>query len=237
MAVWKYVSNQFEVATQANFKKMLSLSADHDSRLNERKTEPGIAPLYTRYHPIAEAYSAAYIAWDAAGGTGEGETASVQSQLDLLSSTKARQWDVQTQAVFDAKSATYKAIWPDGRGPLQDGTIEQRIAAVKSLHDRMLPHAATLPATLLADVLGFHAGVVALRNEQQGQQGAVAALSTALETARKTAATLMYGNLGVLMDLYRENPAAIEDFWDLSLIREKGSDPEEPPTPPTPPAA
>ncbi|MDX2081111.1 MAG: hypothetical protein SFU53_10030 [Terrimicrobiaceae bacterium] len=234
MAVWKYVSNQFAVATENNFKKMFSLSADHDSRLDARKAEPGIAPLYVRFHPIAEAYSAAYIAWDAAGGTGEGETASVQSQLNLLSSTKVRQWDVQTQGVFDAKSPTYKSIWPDGRGPLQDGTIEQRIAAVKSLHDRMLPHAATLPAVLLADVLGFHTGIVALRNEQQGQQGAVAALSTALESARQSTATMMYGNLGVLMDLYRENPAAIEDFWDLSLIRETGGSDEEEPTPTLP---
>lgn len=235
MVVWKYVSNQFEVATQASFKKMLSLSADHDSRLDERKTEPGIAALYARFHPAAEAYSAAYIAWDATGGSGEGRTASVQEQLDLLSSTKARQWDVKTQGVFDARSPQYKSIWPDGREPLHQGSIELRIASVKSLYERMLPHAAALPAGLLSDVLGFHAGVLALRNEQQGQQGAVAALSTALETARKNVATLMYGNLGVLMDLHRENPSAIEDFWDLSLIRTTGSDEDESAAPqPTP---
>lgn len=45
-------------------------------------------------------------------------------------------------------------------------------------------------------------------------------------------ATLLYGNLGLLMDLFRENPEAAADFFDLSLIRENGAAEEPAPAPP-----
>jgi hypothetical protein len=130
----------------------------------------------------------------------------------------------------------HTAIFPQGRAPLQRGTLEQRIAAVLSLHGRMQNYVATLGAPLLAEVLGFHAQLLALRNKQQSEQGGVDADSTALEAARVAAAEMMYGNLGVLMDAFRASPEAVADFFDLSLIRETGGEDEDAnaPTPPAP---
>lgn len=230
MKTWGFLLNQFANATAGSFRKMLLLSADHAARLAARAAEPGIAVLNTRYAPLHAAYATAYGKWDAATGSQEARTAAVTAQLDLLSSTKARQWDVRTQAAYDAKSPEYKAVWPDGRSPLQNGAIDLRISAVDALHTRMLPCAAALGAPLLAEVAGFYATLLALRATQQGGEGQASADSTALEAARVTAAVMMYGNLGVLMDLYRATPEAVADYWDLSLIREGGAA-EPPPTP------
>ncbi len=220
---WKYLDNQFAVVTRDSFKRMLIIATDHDSRLDGRKAEPAIAPLAARFHPVYEAYAAAYSAWSASSGSQQGGTAAVESQIDLLSSTKARQWDVKTQASFDARTPEYLAIWPDGRGALQSGAIDQRIAAVKSLHGRMVPFTATLGAPLLAEILAYHAVVLALRNTQQGKLGATDADSTALETARLATAEMLYGNLGLLMNAFRANPDAVTDFFDLAIIRDAGA--------------
>ena len=39
------------------------------------------------------------------------------------------------------------------------------------------------------------------------------------EQARMTAAEVMYGNLGVLMNKFRDNPVQVEEYFDLSIIR------------------
>jgi hypothetical protein len=219
-STWKYLDNQFDNATAESYRRMFILCTDHDSRLDGRKSEPAIAPLAVRFHPVYEAYAVAYSQWTAASGATRGGVAAVQAQLDLLSSTKARQWDVKTLAVFDSGTPEHTAIWPDGRGPLQTGAIDPRIAAVKALHTRMQPHAAALGAPLLAEVLAFHAVLLALRNTQQGREGAKDADTTALEAARVATAEMMYGNLGLLMDAFRATPAAVADFFDLSIIRD-----------------
>lgn len=46
--------------------------------------------------------------------------------------------------------------------------------------------------------------------------------SDQLELARLALCTMMYGNLGVLMDKYRETPLVVENFWQLDLIRRTG---------------
>ena len=234
MNTWKYLVNQFAVATEGTFRKMLILSTDHAAKLLARAAEPGIGPLHTRYAPIHAAYAAAYTAWNAHSGSREGGTAAVNAQLDILSSTKARQWDIRTQSTFDAATPEYVAIWPTGRGPLQGGPIDTRIAAIDALHTRMAPYAAALGAALPAEVAAFHAVALALRETQQGGEGSVSADSTALEAARLATAEMLYGNLGALMDLFRAGPEAAADFYDLALIRTGGDAAPEPPAPPAP---
>jgi hypothetical protein len=86
---------------------------------------------------------------------------------------------------------------------------------------------------LLAEIAAFHSVVVTLRETQQGGDGRPDADSSALEAARLACAEMLYGNLGVLMDLYRATPLAVGDFYDLSIIRDGGSGVVEPPAPPT----
>jgi len=230
---WRFTENQFANATRGSFKKMLTFCADHDAKLFGRQGEADILPLYTRFHPQYLAYSSAYAVWQASRGSYAGGTDAMQQKLEELESVKARQWDVKVQTVFDKGTPQYTAIFPNGRAPFQSGTMDQQISAVETLHEQMVVAGAALPAALVTEVGDYHTTLVTLRTAQQAKEGAADDGSTFLETTRVATAALLYGNLGLLMDIYRETPDRITDFYELSIIRRKADeDEEEDPVPP-----
>lgn len=74
------------------------------------------------------------------------------------------------------------------------------------------------------------------KGKTQGQEGAANTASTAVEAQRIASANVMYQNLGRLMEKFVLVPTKIEDYFDMSYIRDGASAPPEvPPVPPVPP--
>src|SRR3989304_2874521 len=192
--IWKYLQNQFLVATRKNFKKALKLSNYHDALLKKAMNtdpDPDWAFLYNRYNPLHLAYTSAYTAWKNAGGTQEGQTLNLD-QLLLLLVTKVDKWDVQVQNGFGKTSPDYKKIFPDGRAPFNSGAINTRIIAVQTLGVALTPYAA------------------------------LAAVKTQGKKKNKNptpAMTMQYGNLGFLTNKYMNNPLTIAPFFELAELR------------------
>ncbi len=61
------------------------------------------------------------------------------------------------------------------------------------------------------------------------------AAGTALEAQRVASANLLCQNLGRLMEKFFSLPSKIEDYFDMSYIRDGATPPpEDPPAPPVP---
>lgn len=217
---WHYLSNQFEQATRTSFKRCNILNNDHLSKLTSEGADPTIADLVTRTTPLSTAYSSAYSVWISASATYKGHTQLVDGLLSQLSSTKIKQWDIQIQGQHLEGTPEYTMILPDRRQPFQQGTKDDRLSEVEALATRLLDYPAL--AATQTDVDAFATLLRTARDNQQQREQLAAMASDQLEVARLALCTIMYGNLGVLMDKYRATPNMVENFWQLDLIRRTG---------------
>lgn len=214
---WHYLENQFDNATETSNKLMNIINADHYAKLQAQAADPDIAALVARTTAPHDAFIAAYTDWLTAKGIYKGETSRLDNYVEDLRKIKIKQWDIQIQQVFIEGTPDYVAILPNGRKPFQSGGIDQRIAQVQALANRL----STYPGLAITrtDVLAFLATFTAERDIQQQKEELVANASDILETARKAIALMMYKNLGRLMNKYAANTDYISNFWELSLLR------------------
>lgn len=219
---WKYVDNQFDVATKDSYKKMSILAPDHLARLEAGQADPDVAVLLTRTNPVVLNYMTKYSSRIAVARLYKGSTASVDSLLETLKDVKTKQWDAQVQSVHLEGTPDYIAIFPSGRTPFQTGGKDQRILEVAALEERLTGYAAL--AATRTDVHNFYVSINTARDTQQQKEGTVGASSDDLEEARLAVAVMFYGNLGVLMDKFKDNPLMITRFWQLSLFRDTNGD-------------
>ncbi|MCF8257026.1 MAG: carboxypeptidase-like regulatory domain-containing protein [Flavobacteriales bacterium] len=217
---WHYINNQFDQATRNSFKRCNILNNDHQSKLTSEQADPVIGGLVTRTAPLSSTYSGRYSTWISASATYKGHTKLVDNLLLELSSLKIKQWDIQIQGQHLEGTAEYMMILPKRRIPFQNGTKDGQLSEVEALAERLLAYPA-LSATQ-TDVDTFAIAMRTARDNQQQKEQLVSMASDMLEQARLALCTMMYGNLGVLMDKYRDTPNMIENFWQLDLIRNTG---------------
>lgn len=90
--------------------------------------------------------------------------------------------------------------------------------------------------TLAAAVGTYHTEMKTLRDNQQTAEQSVDNAAANLELLRLTLAALIYKNLGRLMEKFSDTPVRIEDYYDMSYIRDgAAAPPEDVPPPVVPP--
>ena len=217
MAEWSYLQNQFDNSTEGSFVLMLNLSNDHVAKLEAQQADTDIAALLARTQPLHLAYSKGYSTWKSATAIRKGATLKIDLLLAELSSLKIKQWDIQIQGKYLDGTPEYMTLLPEKRGPFQKGAKDERINAVDALSLRLGDYPAL--ATTLADVDAFKTQLLDARDEQQQKEQLIEQGSDDLEAIRIELATMMYGNLGVLMDKYRNTPDYINNYWEVSLMQ------------------
>ncbi|MCB0755978.1 MAG: hypothetical protein H6603_01675 [Flavobacteriales bacterium] len=217
MSEWIYLQNQFNNSTKQSYVLMLALGNDHTAKLEAQQADADIAALLARTEPLNTDYNKVFTQWRSATAVRKGATLKIDQLLAELSSTKIKQWDIQIQGQFLDGTPEYMALLPEKRGPFQSGPKDQRINAVSGLELRLAAY--PVLAATEADVNAFKAQLEQARDEQQQKEQLIAQGSDDLEAARVKLATMMYGNLGVLMDKYRDAPDYINNFWEVSLMQ------------------
>lgn len=217
MENWPYINNQFDNSTKESFVLMLILSNDHTAKLTAQAADPEIDDLLTRTAPLDDAYTTGYSAWKNAVGIRKGSTLRVEQLLAELSGTRIKQWDIQIQAVYIEGTPEHMSILPGRRGPFQHGGIDERLNEVKGLGTRLADYPAL--AATKTNVDAFYTTLKSARDTQQLQEQLIAQSSSELELMRLAVARIMYGNVGVLMNKYRETPEFVSNFWEVSLMQ------------------
>ncbi|MEZ6114120.1 MAG: hypothetical protein R3C99_24380 [Pirellulaceae bacterium] len=238
---WRYASNQFLRVTERRRPLMLKIGADHTARLASRLGSPADADIQAcldRVQPLFDTFQLAMVTFDVVSGTRKGQTDVLEELLDELSGERVRRWDITVQNVYLDGTPQYTQIFPNGRGPFQQGARDQRILAVQTLAQRLaaFPDFASLQSTVEA----FHASLESARNTQQGTEAEISAASDAAEAARVALAVAMYANVGRLMEKHAADPDRLGDYFEVALLRTSGSgggdSDDDPPTdPPTDP--
>lgn len=222
---WHFLNNQFDNATETSFRLMLTVTNDHYAKLLAQQADPDILILLNRTAPVHDLYLQRYSGWKGERAFYKGATQTVDTMLESLSGQLARQWDTAIMVQYDLGTTEHTVLLPSGREPLQQGTKDERIAAVKTLGDSLdaYPPLATLKGT----VDGFYSTIKAARDAQQMREQTSTQASTDLEVTRKAIATMMYRNLGSLMDKFGETPDNILNYFEVSLLQQH---PSKPPT-------
>lgn len=228
MSNWIHTINPFAVATRTSKRKMLILISDHSSRLQAGVANPVINSLYNRTAPVKLAFSIKYSAWELANGLWKAETARINAGLKDLSSNKIEDWDIRIQGVFRQGSPDYISLLPNRRIPFQEGTMDDRIAAVNTLGNALgLYPAQPVLVTLKAEVDAYYTDLLDKRNVQQQKEGVTKTASDELEAARMDCAVIMFQNLGILIDTYPTQPELITNYYQMDLLQDTSDNSEE----------
>ena len=111
----------------------------------------------------------------------------------------------------------YNAIFPNGYAPLQIGSYEGRIRALKSMVDIATQYPDLVDIT--ATMMDFHQTLLATRSEQQGFEFGVANARVNLDTARANMVNAMFRMYGFLTYTFAPNMDKVESYFDVSMVR------------------
>ena len=240
---WKYVENTFEASTRESRTKMNQVVVDHDAKLTaaaaEAGADPALGTLLAAWTLAKAAWSAAYSRWQNTRASYGGGTATLENLLNLLQTkpapdqeSKIETWDRRIQGEAAKGSPLYKTLLPSGRAPFSAGRRDNMINEVKNLATRLSEQTSKPALVALADeVKAFYIQLNTARMAQQGLEGDTDTDAGEIEAARRAIATALYGNLGMLMYIYRETPGRVAGFFDLDTLRQPASSKPAPPVP------
>lgn len=223
--LWRYLINTFYVRTVESIKTALTLTQDHLAKLTANEADPDIAAMKTAYLIVHNTFITAYNQLNSKLGIYHGQTQSFEEMLAEMGGTKLNEWRGQVFAVFPEGSSEATAIFPRDRQPFQKDTYDQRVEAVETLSITLATY--TTKPTLVAlstAVNAYYITLTGARALQQTDEGSVETLRTNLKAAHKLMCDGMYKDLGLLMAKYYQTPETVENYFDLSLLRDTGSD-------------
>jgi len=221
---WFFLYNPFLNATRNSRKKMNIIDSHQWGALDNDKADPNIAPLHARYEPAHTNWGGLYATWIAKKGLWHGKGLIIDKLINDLTPGKLDDWEAEAVVTVGKTSNAYQTAFAGGRAPYSGIAKDQIIANVKALAERLEPFAAL--DTLRSKVEAYHQLMKEGRDAQQAAKQASKNANDAIEVARIALAKLLYGNLGLLMDIHRDNPDNIGQYFPLEVIR-KGTESEE----------
>jgi hypothetical protein len=224
--LWDAIKNTFLSALKGSFKRTNIVVIDTGDKLEARKTETGIGEINTYFAPFKTSFGTLYLEWKLTNNTYHALTDTVEGLRDQLSGTKINRWDTLIKPEFLDDPDGYKALFPKGHSPFQEGGYEERIAAVKVLGTAIDSRAPL--AAVKTEISDFGRQFEAARSLQQGKEGLAKKLSVDMEIKRIEVCEALYWVQGRLMALFSKNPKAIEAFYDLEVLRRTGREEDEP---------
>lgn len=214
---WSFLQNPILSVTQERNPLGIKISNWHDSALSNDSGDPFILSLYTPYHLINKTYLTAFASQKSKVQYQISCTNIFTGMINDLAMARINAWDSAIQVVYPIGSSRYLEMLPHGHAPFQAGTQEERKAAVEALAISIGADAAL--AALLTLVTDFY---TVLEKADTLQKGAFTDVNTAsenLETARVAMAEGQYGNLGALMQHFKNAPDKAAKYFDLKSIR------------------
>jgi hypothetical protein len=214
---WLFLMNPILIVTENSNVLGIRISNFHDGALYNNTGNPFIAGLYATYHPIHQTYNTAFSTNKSKIGLQIGATNAFGLLINQLGNEKINAYDASIAVVYAKGTPQYIALLPNGHYPFQQGTQEERIAALATLSISIGSDAAleTVQEAIDAFVLLLKAADTA----QKSAFNAVVLAGNALEAARIAMANEQYANLGAMMKQFKTKPSLAAGYFDLVSIR------------------
>lgn len=217
---WAYLQNPFNNVTKQSFKRMLIMATDHFDKLGaSARNQVEIQEIYDWAKPEFDAFVQQMDKNEQLAENYRYATATFRELIDVLRTQNVRRWDILIQIEYEQDSKEYQRIMPNGRSVFQLGAYEIRLRSVRKLAEslKQFPNLSDLQA----DVEAFSAQLHEARSKQQEWEGLVQISSDALEKARIALAQKMHGSFAALLRIHWNEPAAVENFYELKYLRSK----------------
>ena len=214
--IWPRSVNFFFTPIQNSYVGANTIINFTDLRLFLGKADPAILNLYNDYHPLVVTFNAKYSVWSSLRSSNPGNTLGVVQELDLLSSTYIKDWDILVQGFYKNTSPRYKVLLPHKRSPFQTGTIENRVLALNNLVIAIGADANL--AALKVTVSTFIADLNLAISKQSGQVGTIDTAITDLDAAAFAAAEGLFLVYGGLITKFYKTPIIIDTFYKVDML-------------------
>ena len=217
----QHLNNLFDNATRGSVKKLDILATDHSDKLQRGATTTALNAVYTTvFKPNYDAFKTSYTALLSTESRYSGRTRNTEALWEQLRAN-ADEWSFMVESTpggaFRRGKVNYATIFPNGYAPMQTGSYEQRIRALKSTIDVANDYADLTPVT---DVMNdFYQILLDARTEQQGFEFDLAQARTDLDAARENLLIAMHRVLGFLIYNFAPDIDIVEAFYDVSLLR------------------
>lgn len=216
-----HFNNLFDNATRGSFKKLDILATDHNDKLRSNTANPSIVSVYTTvFKPAYDAFKLAYTGLLTAESRYSGRTRNTEALWEELRKN-ADEWSFAIEATpggaFRRGKINYQTIFPNGYAPLQTGSYEQRMRALKSMIDVATPYSDL--TTVITDMETFYTTLFNARTEQQGYEFTLAQVRNNVETTRENLVIAMQRVASFLIYTFSPDIDVVEAYYDISMLR------------------
>lgn len=217
---WQYLNNQIANALADSYSDTNIFTTDHLSKLRNMAGDADIDRLVVRTEAAYADFQAAYTTWQKSTAYWKGATSRVDTALDAMLTAKIPRWDILVQVEYEQGSAEYMTIFPNGRTAFRDVGKDSKIQLLGTLASILGDY--PLLAAVQADASVYYTNVSGLRDAQQQREQNVRDSSTNLRETQTELFTILYQNLGALIDKYGRRLEEILNFFDVAMIRTTG---------------
>jgi hypothetical protein len=217
MRTWSYLINTFLSVTEGSYRLCKKIGDYSVNALQAQAADPFFQGLLAQLQPQVTAFNTLYASWKQQLGAQKGKTSALNIELKTLQGEKIGKWDILIQVVYPQNSPQYMGILPNRRKPFQQGSQEDRIAAVAALSGALT--GIQQLNGVKSDVDGFLATLTNAFNLQKQNLSTTDVDSTALDAARVEVCVALYGILGLLMHHFRTHPEDADNYFATESIR------------------
>jgi len=214
---WHYLNNPFLPKGQKrNYKRLSILGENHVDSLKSNKTEPGIESLFNRSLPLLEDFQHSLQEKISSKSASKAYNFSFDELIDQMPE-KLAFWDANIQTIFSVKSLEYNTIFASNRSAIYRGTSRQILDNIINFKNKITEYPQL--ASLTIPVKEYVESLIKNRDLKSDKKGKLDRNTDILDKKHDALGVMMYRNLGVLMDIYGEDPKQIERFFMLSMLR------------------
>jgi len=222
---WIFLHNSFMGLLNRSQKKFYKFMYLFMTSLYAQHSVTALGDLYDDLLPFYSAFTTAYVASKSKKGIRKGDTAAQKLLFLQLYQEKMRDWHRRISIVHAPGTPDYIKIFPQGKTPLSTGPMEERITYFEAIIATLLAYVPL--AAIRTEMVTFHTTLKSGRDTSAAAGSAVITGSADSHIAGEALAVEMYGALGMLMYLFKNNPERILEFINLSLLRQPQKPAEE----------
>lgn len=215
---WNILANTFEIKTRGSYKKCYIFAEHHFAALQGAKANPAIAPIFAAFEPVYEDFFSEYAKWNGLRGTMESKTQGFTETL-LTMQAKLKFWEGKIFFHYHEGTPEAETLFPHKRTPFYKGTHVSRVQAVRVLSKQLDQY--PVLAAVKTDVEEYLQLLEGKLSKQTGTLGLLNNQSGTLEQKRKNICAEMYGNLGLLMHVYRHNTSILKAYFDMGVLKNR----------------
>jgi len=213
---WLFSRNTFQLIAERSMKRYYKFVNFFIEALKFEQSNAKIAEIITNLTPFINHFNDAYALNKSQTGIRMGDTGKQSELFIKLQKEKMPDWYRRIAVVFPPKTSEFIKILPQGSDPINHSSFDERLVYLNNIIGMLNNYPVLEPIAI--EMKQFKTEVENARKDKQQSSSGVKLTSDDLKIKAGTLASEIYGALGLLMYIHRNNPSNISKYFDLSLM-------------------